>query len=295
MKPVSFNYVQASSLEEAVTALQEADGAGKVIAGGQSLVPLLNMRLARPTLLVDINRLNLGHIRIESGNVVVGATVRQNALERNPELRVSVPLLAKCVPFIGHPQTRNRGTVVGSIVHADPSAELPLVATVLDAEVEVFGPSGTRTVSIHDMYFGYMTTSLAPDDIAVAVRFHPSESKAAGYGFAEVSRRHGDFAIAAAACELALTENEEIAGLRLALGGVHPIPLRLFDLEQQVLGQKISVDLIRELAYLACRDLEPDGDLNASGEYRKHLARVLTERVLRSAWQESLERGGKSR
>jgi len=291
LKPVHFDYVAATSPEEAVQALKEADGAGKIIAGGQSLVPLLNMRLARPARLVDINNLNRNEILTDEQGVTIGATVRQSVLEHHASLCTVAPLLAKCVPFIGHPQTRNRGTVVGSIVHADPSAELPLVAFVLDAEIQLFGPGGPRNVSIHDLYFGYMMTAVEPDEIALAVRFPVLHTESAvGTGFAEVARRHGDFAIASAACELILTEGNEIENLRFGLGGVHPTPLRLFDLEQQARRQVISDDFLREFVNRACAVLDPDEDLNATSVYRKHLAAVLGVRALKSAWLEAVQR-----
>jgi len=293
VKPIHFDYVAASTAEEAVSALRDANGAGKIISGGQSLVPLLNMRLARPTCLIDINKLNRDEVLMEESRVTIGATVRQSVLEKHPGIRRMAPLLAKCAPFIGHPQTRNRGTVVGSVVHADPSAELPLIASVLDAEVELFGPNGHRFASVHQLYFGYMMTSVEPDEIALAVRFSPVQTTLpVGTGFAEVARRHGDFAIVAAACELVLGTNGEIEHLRFALGGVQPTPLRLFDLEKEALGQIMSENFVQEFVKLAISNLEPDEDLNATSAYRKHLAGVLGARAMKSAWSESASSKG---
>jgi CO/xanthine dehydrogenase FAD-binding subunit len=273
MKPPPFAYVRAESAEQAVSLLAEAGEDAKVIAGGQSLVPLLNFRLARPSVLVDVNPLGeLDYIRIGANGdgLAVGALCRHVALERNGELGGPWNAVAEAVPLIGHYPIRTRGTVGGSIAHADPSAELPVVALAYDAELEALGPQGRRTIPAGEFFRGPFTTALAPDELLVEVRLSgpPPGARSA---FEEFSERAGDFALASV-CAIV---GEGWA--RIALGGVGPTPLRATAAEEALLAGAEP----DEVGALAARDCDPAGDFHASGEFRKELVAELTRRALR--------------
>jgi CO/xanthine dehydrogenase FAD-binding subunit len=251
------------------------------LAGGQSLVPLLSLRLARPAHLIDINRV-AGLASIENGNgLTVGATVRHRALERSETVRAAHPLLAHAVHFIGHGAIRNRGTIGGSVAHADPAAELPAVLLALDGEVEARSVRGTRRVFAAALFEGFLTTSLAPDELLVTVRL-PAWS-GAGWSFQEFSRRSGDFAIVGVAATVQLGDKGTIAGARLAFSGVDQRPVRATDAESMLVGATPSRDLWTSAANSAAAALEPGSDIHGSSTYRKHLAAVLAERALTEA------------
>jgi CO/xanthine dehydrogenase FAD-binding subunit len=291
LKPVDFEYVRATNIEQAVRVLAEAGGSGKVMAGGQSLVPLLNMRLARPAVIVDINEIeSLNKIEIMESEVVIKATVRHRQVEKSPEIEAYVPLLSQAVPLVGHSQIRNRGTVVGSIVHADPSAEIPLVALMLDAKLQMTGPAGDRSVPVSEFYFGYLMTDLQPDEIVTAVIFpklNRKEGLRYGVSFLEMARREGDFALVSAACQIEIDAVSNIVDIRLGVGGVGAAPIRLVDTEQFLTGKQATEEVFQEAAESIAEMIEPDEDPFVTAEYRKDVAVGLTKRVLRQAWAEA--------
>ncbi len=282
MKPAPFTYAAPHSLDEAVEELRRSDGEAKLLAGGQSLIPLLNMRLARPSRLVDLARVpGLATIRERDGGVAIGAMVRDRAVERDERIAARVPLLAEAIRHVGHAQIRNRGTVVGSLTHADPSAEMPAVAVCLDARLTVRGSAGTRELPIGDLYLGYMATSLAPDEIVAEVWF-PSRPVATGHAWLEFSRRHGDFAIVGVGVVLSL-DGENVGEARVVFAGVGGAPVRPTAAERLLAGQPLDESRIEACAEAASADLEPDADIHATAEYRRHLAGVLLRRALRLA------------
>lgn len=269
MKPAAFDYVRAESLDEALDALHREGPDARVLAGGQTLIPMLNMRLARPHVLVDIMGLP-GLNRIESGGAIrVGATVRQCELERQADLASRQPLLAAALPWVGHAQTRSRGTVCGSVAHADPSAELPLVLVALGGEIELRSRRRVRRVAAEAFFTGMMTTDRRDDELIEAVRF-PAAQQGAGYAFREFGRRHGDFAIVAcAAVAMARTA-------RLAIGGVADRPLAR---ELPLPGDAALDDALDAFAW----DLDARTDLHATAAYRRQLVRRLGRQTLEEA------------
>lgn len=282
MKPPRFEYHRAGSVDEVVALLAEYADEAKILAGGQSLVPLLSLRLARPSHLVDINRVaDLARIANGAG-LTVGATVRHRTIERSDVAHTANPLLAHAVRFIGHSAIRNRGTVGGSIAHADPAAELPAVLLVLDGEVEARSARGTRTVPASALFEGFLTTSLEPDELLTAVRV-PAWPVGTGWSFQEFSRRSGDFAIVGVAATVRLDGNGKVAEARLAFSGVDQVPVRASAAESQLTGATPSDELWKSAAQAAAAPLEPASDIHGSGAYRKHLAAGLTERALREA------------
>ena len=270
MKPASFDFLCPETIEEALAALAEGGGEARVIAGGQSLVPMLNMRLARPALLVDIMRLEaLRRIETSGDEIVVGAGVRQAELEAWPTLLRDLPLLAAAFPWLGHVQTRARGTVCGSIAHADPSAELPLSLVTLGGAVSLRNRKQKRRVKADDFFVGMMATDLAEGEMIEAVHF-PKAPRGSGYAFREVGRRHGDFAIVACA---AVADDR---GSRLGIAGVDDRP-RVFPLP--ALDDDQFDDAINDIAWsLNARD-----DINASARYRRELVRSLGRETLKEA------------
>ncbi len=286
MKPAPFRYVAPRSVDEAVAVLAEHGDEAKILAGGQSLVPLLAMRLARPAVIVDINGIrSLAYIRRKEERLHVGALTRQRAVERSPLARRWAPLLWEAIRFVGHPQIRTRGTIGGSIAHADPSAELPAVAAALDGEVVVRRPEGERTVAASDFFTGYLTTALGPADLLTEVRF-TLPAPPAGAAFLEVARRHGDFAIVGAAAVLRRSDGG-VADARLVFVGVGPGPVRAVDAERSLQGSPGSTKGFAEAARLAAERLDPDDDIHASAAYRREVAAVMARRALEAAWQRS--------
>lgn len=285
MKPPSFDYADPGSTAEVVSLLAQHEGEAKIIAGGQSLMPLLNMRFARPTLLVDLRRLReLDYIRETDGALAIGATTIQRDVERSPEVARHQPMLRAAMHLIAHPQIRNRGTVGGSLAHADPAAELPTLAVALDAEMEVMGPGGTRVVPAADFFVTYLTTSMEPAEMLTAVRFPARPAGRSGWSFQEVARRHGDYAMAGVAVTLTLGDGERCRDARLVLFGVGATPVRARRAEQALVGQQVDARLIEHLGSTIRDEIdEPLTDVHASAEYRRHLAGVLTRRALREA------------
>lgn len=288
MKPPVFDYIAPTSIEAAVAALAEAGGEAKVLAGGQSLMPMLNFRLLRPSILVDINRIaGLSFITETADSIRIGALTRHFALETSSLIAEHLPVLSAAMTHVAHLAIRNRGTIGGSLSHADPAAELPMMALLLDAELHVAAVSGPRTVAAHGFFLDTMTVALDGAEILTEIVL-PKLPLQTGWGFEEVARRHGDFALAAVAVILTLSGGK-IAQARIALTGVGPTALRATEVEQILIGQSLDGDVTAR-AIAAVRDaIEPETDLHASSDYRRHLAGVLTSRALGAAWRRARE------
>jgi carbon-monoxide dehydrogenase medium subunit len=270
VKPAPFAYKKARSLAEAVALLGEHKDA-RLLAGGQSLIATLNMRLSAPTLLIDINGIGgLDGISHKAGTLEIGALTRHAAAERSDVIAEHAPLLARALPHIGHPAIRNRGTFGGSIAFADPAAELPACLLALDGEVDATGPKGKRTIKAADFFKGLFETALAPADVLTAIRV-PVASEDSRVGFAELARRHGDYAIVGLAAS-ARADGKGLADVRLAFFGVGATPLRARKAEAALAGGNVD-------AAVAALDLDPQDDLQATAAIKKHLAGVLLRRV----------------
>ena len=281
MKPAPFDYVRPATLAEAC-ALLAGDEDARLIAGGQTLVPMLAMRLARPARLIDILRLpELAGIRQERGAVVVGATTRQAHAERDPIIRASVPMLARVLPWVGHPPTRNRGTVGGSIANADPSAEIPLVAVTLRADIMLATPDGPTSMPADDFFIGPMLTTIGQGECVSAIRFPVWPQPRIGVGFFEISARRSDFAFVAAAAQVALDDDGRCLDAALGVGGVGDRPLRL-DVSSLV-GTELDAASIADAVNAASDNLEAMSDLHASAAYRRRVASALCIRALGQA------------
>ena len=282
MKPARFDYHAPQSIDQAVELLARYGGDAKVLAGGQSLMPMLNFRLSRPAALVDVNRIPaLAYVREEDGAVAFGAMTRQRTIEFSPLVARRLPLLLEATRWVGHLPIRSRGTIGGSIAHADPSAEYPAVLTALDGDVVVQGPRGRRRLKPRALFETYLTTSLAPDELLVEVRL-PGAPPGAGYAFEEFARRHGDFAIVGIAA-LIVRDGDRCTAARLASAGAAPVPVRLRAAEE-ILERGGLGDAVIEAAAARAADLvDPDSDVHASADYRRHLTRVLTSRALKRA------------
>jgi len=281
VKPAPFEYVPATSAADAVDALRRFGDEAKVLAGGQSLIPMMALRLARPAALVDINGCGeLEDLSETGGALTVGALVRQRELER--WARERAPLLAEALRWVAHPPIRNRGTVVGSLVHADPASELPALLLCLDGAVVARRKGGERVIPADKLYVAPLTTSLESDELATAARFTlPPEG--AGWGFAEVARRHGDFALVGCAAVLALDAAGVVSHARLGFFGVGPTPARSAAGEAVLIGHEPGPARLAEAARAAAAVLRPDGDLHATAGYRSKVAGTLAERVLAAA------------
>ncbi|MDE0653401.1 MAG: FAD binding domain-containing protein [bacterium] len=287
MKPPPFRYVRPADLGEALVVLATHGDEAKVLAGGCSLVPMLNMRLARPEVLVDVNGLDgLAEVHAGDGTVTTGAMLRQSVLERSPQLRGALPLAAACAPHIGHFVTRNRGTVGGSLAHADARGELPLVLLTLGGSVLAQSQRGQRAIAAEDLFVYHFTSALEPDELLTEVRW-PVAGPGWGYGFAEMAQRHGDYALAMAACALRRHDGA-VAEVRLGLGAVADRPLLAADAAGALVGHDLDGPAgdvaVTEAARLAAAVARPFDDLHASVAYRRHLVGVLSERVIRQAW-----------
>ena len=289
MKAAEFDYLRAGSLAEVCEALAAGGGERKIIAGGQTLVPMMAMRLARPTMLIDINAVTgLQGIAAGDGTLTIKAATRQRQAEHAPEVRTHAPLLAKALPFVGHQQTRNRGTVGGSIVHADPAAEIPLVALTLDATLMARGVDGEFEIDIDGFFQAPMMTALEPAQCLTEIRLPVWNGGAAvGTGFQELSVRDGDFAIAAAAVQLALDGDGNCIRAAVGVGGAGATPLRLDAVAEALLSTRLGDQAVRDAAALVPGAVEPDSDLHASADYRRRVAGVLVERAIVEARDEA--------
>lgn len=291
MKPNAFEYFAPNTVKEAVGLLEKYEDEAKILAGGQSLVPIMNFRLGRPEVLVDINGIkDLDYTKEEGEALFIGALTRERDLELSPLVKEKCPILAEAVSFIGHVPIRNRGTVGGSLVHADPSSELPTVICCLDGEMKVVGPSGERALEPEEFFLTYLTTSLEPSEILVEVRI-PTLPQNTAWSFVELSRRSGDFAIVGVATLLFMEDGGVCKEARIALGGVAPTPVRAEEAEELLSGQVITDELIKAAGEEAAEATETEPDYHASAEYRKDMARVFVQRGLREAL--SRVKGGK--
>jgi len=280
MKPPAFEYLAPSSLDEALSLRARYGSDSVLLAGGQSLVPLLNLRLTFPSAVIDLGRVTeLAGIRPLDGGVAIGAMTRQRSVERSELAAERSPLLVGAVRQIGHPAIRNRGTVGGSLAHADPAAELPAVAVALDAELVARSARGERTIPAADFFQGFLTTALAPDELLVEVRLPLQKG---GSSLKEVTRRHGDFALAGAAAAVTV-EGGRIWDARVALMGVGQGPVRATEAEAALRGAEPGDAVLREAARRAAADLQPSSDVHATATYRRRVAEVLVRRALQEA------------
>jgi len=281
MKPPPFSYHDPRSVADAVGLLGRLDNA-KLLAGGQSLMPMLNMRFVQPDHVVDLNRVEgLSFIRESGGALEVGAMTRQRELEFSDLVRSRCPLMHEAICLVGHRQTRNRGTLGGSLCHLDPAAELVAVAAALDAAVTVTGPNGARAVEFAAFPVAYMTPAVEPNEVLTAVRF-PLWPAGHGHAFVEFARRHGDFAIVSAAVLLTEDATGNIARASVTLGGMGVAPVRVREVEAALAGRQPDDKLLRD-ACEACRKLDAIDDVHAPASYRQHLATVMARRALEQA------------
>lgn len=284
MKPAAFDYVVAESADAAVAALAAAGGEAKILAGGQSLVPMLNFRLLRPAILVDINRIpGLAFIEARADHIAIGALTRHYRLETSPVIAEQLPIVAEAMRHVAHLAIRNRGTIGGSLSHADPAAELPMLALLLNATLHVASPAGPRTAAARDFFLGPLTVDLAADEMVTRITI-PKLPPATGWGFAEVARRSGDFALAAVAATVTLTDGL-IREARIAMTGIDETAKRASQAEALLTGRKLTPDLIDAAIAAVRSEVHPPTDLHASSDYRRHLVGVLAGRALADAWR----------
>jgi carbon-monoxide dehydrogenase medium subunit len=289
MKPPPFEYHLARSVPEAVGLLSQLPNA-KVLAGGQSLMAMLNLRYVHPDHLIDINRIpELDGIEVRGGVLRIGAMVRQRRIETSPEVKASAPILCEALRHVGHRQTRNRGTLGGSLCHLDPSAELPALALLYGATVHVAGPERARPIAMADFIAGYMQASIKVDELVTAVEF-PLWAKGHGHGFSEFARRRGDFAIAAAGALIERASDGRIGKVAIAVAGVDAVPVRLAEAEA-MLRHKAPSDELFAAAAETCLSLKAIGDVHGSAAYRKKVAVAMVRRSLASACERA-GRGG---
>jgi carbon-monoxide dehydrogenase medium subunit len=282
VKPPVFEYTAVRSIDETVAELGEHGDAAKLLAGGQSLVPLLNMRLVAPRRVVDLNPVTeLAYITVRDGGLAVGAMTRQRALERSAVATRHVPLLAEALPWVGHFQIRNRGTLGGSLAHADPAAELPAVALCLGARLTVRSPAGERVLPAEAFFLGQLTTALAPTELLTEVWF-PGAPPGSGAAWLEVARRHGDYALVGVGAVVALA-GDRITEARLALTGVADRPVRPPEAEARLAGEPLTPPVLADVADAVRRAIDPGDDIHATAAYRRHVAGVLAGRALRLA------------
>lgn len=287
MKPAPFEYHAPASVDDVVSLLAEHGDDAKPLAGGQSLVPMLALRLTRFAHLVDLNRVDeLVGVARDDGHVSIGAMTRQATVEHDPTVAGAVPLLHRVTPSIGHFQIRNRGTLGGSVAHADPASEYPVVALTLDAEMEVAGPGGRRTVPAADFFAGTWTTTLAPDELLVSVRF-PAAGPGWGHGFEEVARRAGDFALAGACTAVEVGADGRVTAAAIGLLGLGATPLRAPAAEAALVGSSPGTADLAEIGRLAVADVEAVDDVHASASYRTRVGAHLVARTLTEALEEA--------
>ena len=288
MKPAPFDYIAATSVDMAAAALADGGDDAKIIAGGQSLVPLLNFRLLRPSILIDINRIeSLAFISETATDIRVGALTRHYQLETSPVIARHLPVLSCAMTHVAHLAIRNRGTIGGSLAHGDPAAELPMMALLLDAELHIGSVSAARITAARDFFLDALTVDLNAGEIVTEIAL-PKLPPRTGWGFAEVSRRRGDFALAAAAATLAVAAGA-IVEARIALSGIGRTAVRAATAESLLVGHALEPPLVSQAIEAVRAAIEPDTDLHASADYRRHLAGVLTGRALAAAWRRANE------
>jgi CO/xanthine dehydrogenase FAD-binding subunit len=283
MKPAPFQYHDPSTVEEVLSVLGQFGDDAKILAGGQSLVPLMNFRLARPMHLVDINKISsLDYVRQQNHALVIGALARQRKIEFSELVMRKNPLLIEATRHIGHPAIRNRGTVCGSLAHADPAAEWPALAMVMDATFVVRGAQGERQIPASDFFVSYFTTCLGPQDFLIEIHV-PELPERAGFCFQEVSRRHGDFALAGAAVWLTADAEGFCTDTRIALAGVAPCPMRARLAERRLIGERLTDSVLAKVGNSIEDEIDPTSDLHASADYRRKVGGVILQRALLGA------------
>lgn len=282
MKPPPFSYHDPSSIGEVITLLGSLENP-KLLAGGQSLMPMLNMRYVMPDHVIDLNKVDgLSYIEETGGTISIGGMTRQRDLEYSDVIKAKCPLMHDALLQVGHRQTRNRGTIGGSLSHLDPAAELPSVCAAHDAIIVVQGPNGEREIPFSDFPVAYMTPATEMDELLTGIKI-PTWAEGHGYAFVEFARRHGDFAITSAAALLEVGGDGSITRASLTVGGVGAAPVRMSEVEQALIGQSGDEEKLRELCE-ACREIDALGDVYASSEYRQHLATVMSRRALVKAY-----------
>jgi CO/xanthine dehydrogenase FAD-binding subunit len=281
MKPARFDYVLPATVDAAIEALVASNGEGKLLAGGQSLLPLLNFRMARPAVLVDLNGIKgLSYIEARGNSIVTGALTRHRDLEHSPLVAAKLPVMSAAMRHVAHLAIRNRGTIGGSLSHADPAAELPMLATFYDAKISIQGPEGRRTVAAEDFFVDALTNCLEPEEIVVEIEFPVLDHD--GWAFEEVARRFGDFALAS----IAVSVRRGASGLedaRIAVMGVADTPLRLRQAEAELIAMELDDETADRFAEIVISKIAASDDLHASAEYRRHLLAQLSKRALRTA------------
>ncbi|MEY9460548.1 FAD binding domain-containing protein [Bradyrhizobium ottawaense] len=281
MKPAKFDYVAPTTVEAAVEALVASHGEGKLLAGGQSLLPLLNFRMARPSVLIDLNRIEgLSYIKDRGDSIAIGALTRHRHLEHSPLTASKLPVLSAAMRHVAHLAIRNRGTIGGSLSHADPAAELPMLTVFYDATISIRGLSGLRTVAAEEFFVDALTSCLEPDEIVVEIEFPVLDHD--GWAFEEVARRFGDFALASIALSVRRT-GARLEDARIAVMGVANTPLRLKQAERELVALPLDEQAPELFSEIIASEVSPNDDVHASGEYRTHLLKELSRRALRTA------------
>ncbi len=284
MKPSQFNYIRPATLEQAIAALAASAGDGKIIAGGQSLMPMMNFRLVSPALLIDINRIKeLDFLEEQAGGLRIGALTRHHTLETSPLVKRLFPVLSAAMAHVAHLAIRNRGTIGGSISHADPAAELPMMMLLLEARITAVSPRGKRVIDAADFFIAALTSDVQEDEIVSEITL-PALPAGAGWAFEEVARRPGDYALAAVGVILT-QEQGRAAQVRIGVMGVGDTPMRLPDAEAVLNGQACDEQSLDAVVAAVRNAVQPDGDLHASGDYRRHLVGVLVRRAVKHAWK----------
>jgi carbon-monoxide dehydrogenase medium subunit len=282
MKPAPFKYFSPTTIDEALVLLSEHDDA-KILAGGQSLVPVMNFRLARPSVLIDLNRVDeLFYIKERDQSVAIGAMTRQRTVERDQTVARLAPLVVETMPSIAHPQIRNRGTFGGSLAHADPAAELPAVAIAVSAKLKARSKKQEHWIEAKDFFLGLFSTALEPDELLTEILIPPMSPRT-GWAFQETARRHGDFALAGAACTLTLDGAGKCSGARLVFLGLGSQPIDAQNAVKGLIGNVPDAKAMDAVANAVDAEIDPQSDIHASAAFRRHLAKVLTRRVLETA------------
>jgi CO/xanthine dehydrogenase FAD-binding subunit len=295
MKPAQFEYDDPGTVEDALELLARHGDDCKVLAGGQSLVPLMNFRLARPARLIDINGVDsLSHLTRDDGHLVIGAMTRHTQIEHSVEVAEGWPLLTEAIGWVGHSQIRNRGTIGGSVAHADPAAELPAAFAALDASFHLRSKRASRVLSWKEFFVSEFTTALAPDELVTAVQV-PAQDPSSGAAFVEYARRHGDFALGGAAVTIKLGQDGRAEHVTIALLSAGPAPVRAEGAERQLRGSKIDESSIRAASLEAIKGLHPTSDIHGSSEYRIALLRTMAERALTIAAQRASRKRSSAR
>ena len=291
MKPPVFEYLSVDCVEAAVAALAAAGGDGRLLAGGQSLMPMLNFRLVRPTVLIDINRIpDLAYVREEGDRIRIGALARHRILESSDLLAKHLPVLREAMGRVAHLAIRNRGTIGGSLSHADPAAELPMMSILLDADLELASAQSARTLSAGEFFLGALTTDLADDEMLVSISI-PKLSSGSGWAFEKVARRSGDFALACVAITLK-RHGDRVSNARIGMMGVGETPMRAAEAEELLMSAPLDDRHVLAAASSIRAAVEPNTDLHASADYRRHLVGVLAERAIRRAWSRATDASG---